>query len=41
MELVFCVHHPVEQPSVAVGQLVVDIQISNLLAVSELRQTAG
>ena len=38
MEFVFCVHHPVEEPSVAVGQFVVDIQISNLLTVSELRQ---
>src|SRR5258708_21823394 len=40
MEFVFRVHHPVEQPSIAVGQFVVDIQISDLLAISELRQTA-
>src|SRR6267143_6502976 len=40
MEFVFCVYHPVEHPSIAAGQFVVDIQISNLLAISELRQSA-
>src|SRR5258708_14567684 len=40
VESVFCVHHPVEHPSFAVGQFVVNIQISNLLTISQLRQTA-
>src|SRR5256885_6212342 len=40
MKFVSCIHHPIEQPSITVGQFAVDIQISNLLAISELRQTA-
>jgi hypothetical protein len=30
MEAVFCVHHPVEQPSIAAGEFVIDVQIPNL-----------
>jgi len=36
MEFVAGVHHPVEQPSIAIGQFVVNIQISNLSSINDL-----
>ena len=40
MEFVSCIHHSIAQHPFAVGQFVVDIQISNLLALRQLRQIA-